>query len=97
MERLSILLGGGGGGHWGGTKTPKLTSHAPVIIVSWQFGWYNERGGLTGVKLGVDGVDEPLLGRLPVGVLLGLHDYDSGDLLGLLALALGQPADGDLG
>lgn len=97
MERLSILLGGGGGGHLGGTKTPRLTSQAPVIIVSWQFGWYNERGGLTGVELGVDGVDEPLLGRLPVGVLLGLHDYDSGDLLGLLALALGQPADGDLG
>jgi hypothetical protein len=53
--------------------------------------------GLTGVELRVDGVDEPLLGRLLVGVLLGLHDYDSGDLLGLLALALGEPADGDLG
>ena len=51
---------------------------------------------LTGVELGVDFADEPLLGGLGVGVLLGLHDYDSGDLLGLLALALGHPADGDL-
>jgi hypothetical protein len=52
--------------------------------------------GLTGVELRVDGVDEPLLGSLLVGVLLGLHDYDSGDLLGLLARTLGHPADGDL-
>lgn len=42
----------------------------------------------TRVELGVDGVDEPLLGGLLVGVLLDLHDYDSGDLLGFLALAL---------
>jgi len=59
--------------------------------------WCSERILLTGVELGVDGVDEPLLGGLLVGVLLGLHDDDAGDLLGLLALALGEPADGDLG
>lgn len=49
------------------------------------------------VELGVDGVDEPLLRVLLVGVPLRLHDYDAGDLLRLLAFALGEPADGDLG
>ena len=50
----------------------------------------------TGVELRVDSLDEPLLRSLLVGVLLGLEDDDAGDLLGLLAGALGKPADGDL-
>ena len=50
----------------------------------------------TGVELGVDGLDEPLLRSLLVGVLDDLEDDDAGDLLGLLAGALGEPADGDL-
>ena len=51
---------------------------------------------LTGVELGVDGLDEPLLGSLGVGVLDSLDDNDAGDFLGLLAGAFGAPADGDL-
>ena len=50
----------------------------------------------TGVELGVDCLDEPLLRSLLVGVLDGLEDDDAGYLLGLLAGALGEPADGDL-
>lgn len=50
----------------------------------------------TGVELRVDGLDEPLLRSLLVGVLGGLEDDDAGDLLGLLAGALGEPANGDL-
>ena len=53
-------------------------------------------GSPTGVELRVDGLDEPLLRSLLVGVLDGLEDDDAGDLLGLLARALGEPADGDL-
>jgi hypothetical protein len=52
--------------------------------------------GRTGVELRVDGLDEPFLRSLLVGVLLDLEDDDAGDLLGLLAGALGEPADGDL-
>jgi hypothetical protein len=48
----------------------------------------------TRVELRVDGLDEPLLRRLGVGVLDGLEDDDAGDLLGLLAGALGKPAEG---
>jgi hypothetical protein len=51
---------------------------------------------LTGVELGVDGLNEPLLGRLGGCVLDDLEDDDAGDFLGLLAGALGAPADGDL-
>ena len=67
-----------------------------MIIVSRRFGWYSGREGHTGVELGVDGLDEPLLRSLLVGVLGDLEDDDAGDLLGLLAGALGEPADGDL-
>ena len=56
-------------------------------------GWRDE---LTGVELRVDGLDEPLLRSLLVGVLGNFEDDDAGDLLGLLAGALGEPADGDL-
>jgi hypothetical protein len=51
---------------------------------------------LTGVELGVNGLDEPLLGRLGGGVLFDLKDDDAGDFLRLLAGALGAPAAGDL-
>ena len=50
----------------------------------------------TGVELRVDGLDEPLLRSLLVGVLGNFEDDDAGDLLGLLAGALGEPANGDL-
>ena len=50
----------------------------------------------TGVELGVDGLDEPLLRGLLVGVLGDLENNHAGDLLGLLAGTLGEPADGDL-
>ena len=53
-------------------------------------------GSPTGVELRVDGLDEPLLRSLPIGVLDGLEGDDAGDLLGLLAGALGEPADSDL-
>ena len=53
-------------------------------------------GSPTGVELRVDGLDEPLLRSLLVGVLDSLEDDDAGNLLGLLAGALGEPADGDL-
>ena len=53
-------------------------------------------GSPTGVELRVDGLDEPLLRSLPIGVLDGLEGDDAGDLLGLLAGTLGEPADGDL-
>ena len=67
-----------------------------MIIVSRRFGWLSGREGHTGVELGVDGLDEPLLRGLLVGVLGDLENNDAGDLLGLLAGALGEPADGDL-
>lgn len=47
----------------------------------------------TGVELGVDGLDEPLLRSLLVGVLDDLDHDDAGDELGGLR---GLPADGDL-
>lgn len=50
----------------------------------------------TRVELRVDGLDEPLLAGLLVGVLDSLEDDDAGDLLRLLTGALGEPADGDL-
>lgn len=36
----------------------------------------------TRVELGIDGLDEPLLGSLPVRVLLDLKDNDTSDKLG---------------
>ena len=53
-------------------------------------------GRRTRVELRVDGLDEPLLRSAAFGVLDDLEDDDAGDLLGLLAGALGEPADGDL-
>jgi hypothetical protein len=51
---------------------------------------------LTRVELRVDGLDKPLLRSGLIGVLDGLESNDTCDLLGLLAGALGEPADGDL-
>jgi hypothetical protein len=58
--------------------------------------WHSMVEGHTGVELGVDGLDEPLLRGLLVGVLDDFKDDDAGDLLGLLAGALGEPANSDL-
>lgn len=88
-------MGGGGAGHWGGVNTPRLRSQAPGFCVSCggleqaRFQWVER----TRVELGVDGVDEPLLGSLLIGVLLDLHNDDAGNNLGCLG---GSPADSDL-
>jgi hypothetical protein len=103
MERLVLAAGGGGAGQTVGVKTPRLTSQAPGYALvrlptssRVSVALHGSRDELTGVELRVDGLDEPLLRGLLVGVLGNLEDDDAGDLLGLLAGALGEPADGDL-
>jgi hypothetical protein len=95
---LLEATGGGGAGHTVGVKTPRLTSQAPGLHVSSKIAMCCMMviRKLTRVELRVDGLDKPLLRSGLIGVLDGLESNDTCDLLGLLAGALGEPADGDL-